>query len=58
VIDGGVFIVSVAALLVTLPTELLTSTMNWDPLSVDVVAGVAYVDEVAWSMFVLFLCHW
>jgi hypothetical protein len=39
-IDGGVFTVNVTAVLVTLPTELLTSTVNWDPLSADVVAGV------------------
>ncbi len=34
------FTVSVAALLVTLPTELLTTTWNVEPLSVLVVAGV------------------
>jgi hypothetical protein len=32
--------VSVAALLVTLPAELLITTVNWDPLSEVVVAGV------------------
>jgi len=34
------FTVSVAALLVTLPAELLTITWNVEPLSVLVVAGV------------------
>jgi hypothetical protein len=32
--------VSVAALLVTLPAELLTTTTNEEPLSDEVVAGV------------------
>jgi hypothetical protein len=34
------FTVNVAALLVTLPAELLTTTWNFDPLSVVDVAGV------------------
>jgi hypothetical protein len=32
--------VRVAALLVTLPAELLTTTVNWEPLSEEVVAAV------------------
>src|ERR1700730_1215736 len=36
-----------AVLLVTLPAELLTVTLNCDPLSELVVAGVVYVEEVA-----------
>jgi hypothetical protein len=32
--------VSEAALLVTLPVELLTTTLNWEPLSELVVGGV------------------
>jgi hypothetical protein len=37
---GTAFTVSVAALLVTFPTELLTTTVNCDPLSAAVVTGV------------------
>jgi hypothetical protein len=37
---AAAFTVSVAALLVTDPAELLTMTLNVDPLSVVVVAGV------------------
>jgi len=37
---AAAFTVRVAALLVTLPAELLTSTVNCSPLSVLVVAGV------------------
>jgi hypothetical protein len=37
---GAGFTVSVAVLLVTLPTLLLTSTVKFDPLSAVVVAGV------------------
>jgi hypothetical protein len=43
VIEGATnvaFTVSVAALLLTLPAELLTATMNRAPLSAEVVAGV------------------
>jgi len=43
VIVGGVtaaVTVRVAVLLVTLPVELLTTTLNWFPLSEIVVAGV------------------
>ena len=32
--------VNIATLLVTLPAELLTTTLNWDPLSETVVADV------------------
>jgi hypothetical protein len=41
------FTVSVAGLLVTLPTEFVTATVNCEPLSALVVAGVVYVEEVA-----------
>ena len=34
------FTVSAAGLLVMLPAALLTTTVNWEPLSDDVVAGV------------------
>ena len=37
---GAGFTVSVAALLVTLPTELLTTTVKFEPLSEVVSAGV------------------
>jgi hypothetical protein len=37
---GAAFTVNVAALLVTLPAVLLTTTSNVDPLSVVAVAGV------------------
>jgi hypothetical protein len=43
VIEGGTaagFTVSVAAALVTAPAELLTTTVNCEPLSDEVVAGV------------------
>jgi len=36
---GAAFTVRVAALLVTLPAVLLTTTVNWVPLSEVVVAG-------------------
>jgi hypothetical protein len=36
----GAWTVSVAALLVTLPDELLTTTVNCEPLSAVVTAGV------------------
>ena len=39
-IDGGVFTVSVAGLLVIAPAEFVMVTMNWAPLSELVVAGV------------------
>ena len=51
---GAGLAVSVAALLVTLPTELVTTTVNSAPLSELVVAGVVYLDEVAPLMAVLF----
>jgi len=37
---AALFTVSVAALLVTLPATLLTVTVNCEPLSAEVVAGV------------------
>ena len=56
--DVATFTVSVAALLVTLPVLLLTTTVNCAPLSDDVVAGVVYVEEVAPLIAVPFLFHW
>src|SRR5260370_2248711 len=43
---GAGFTVSVAALLVTVPAEFLTTTANADPLSAVVVAGVLYLAPV------------
>ena len=54
---GAAETVRVAALLVTLPVLLLTVTVNWVPLSDDVVAGVVYVEEVAPLIAVPFFCH-
>ncbi len=39
-IDGGKFTVNVAMLLVTFPAELLTVTVNCEPLSAAIVTGV------------------
>jgi len=61
VIDGATptaLSVSVAALLVALPALLVTTTLNSEPLSELVVAGVVYVEEVAPLMAVPFFCHW
>jgi hypothetical protein len=49
--------VNVAALLVALFTELVTITRKVAPLSVEAVAGVVYIAEVAPVMFALFFCH-
>ena len=49
---------SVAALLVALPALLVTTTINSEPLSELVVAGVVYVEEVAPLMAVPFFRHW
>jgi hypothetical protein len=60
VIDGAsaaVVTVSVAALLVVLPTLFVTETVNFALLSADVVAGVVYVEEVAPLMAALFFFH-
>ena len=57
VIAGGLSTVSVAALLVTLDTGLVTITRKAAPLSVLVVAGVVYVDEVAPEILLPFFCH-
>ena len=51
------FTVRVAALLVTFPTELVTFTVNWAPLSDAVVAGVTYDDVVAPAIAAPFLFH-
>src|SRR5437016_6705889 len=53
-----VFTVSVAALLVTFPATLLTTTTDCAPLSADVVAGGAQRAEVAPVMAVPVFCHW
>jgi hypothetical protein len=61
VIDGATpaaLSVSVAALLVALPALLVTTTLNREPLSELVLAGVVYVEEVAPLMAVPFFCHW
>ena len=58
VMDGATFTVSVAALLVTLPVLFVTVTVNWAPLSDDVVTGVVYVVEVAPLIAVPFFFHW
>jgi hypothetical protein len=61
VIDGAtaaVVTVKMAALLVTAPAELLTTTVKRDPLS-DIVTGrVLYVAEVAPLMTAPFFSHW
>jgi len=52
--DGSGIDVRVAALLVTVPAVLLTTTSKVDPLSEVVVAGVVSLAEVAPAMFTLF----
>ena len=49
--------VRVASLLVALPFELLTTTLNCAPLSAEVVAGVVYVAAVAPLIAEPFFCH-
>jgi len=56
-IAGGEITVSVAALLVTLPTELLTTTVNCAPLSCAVVGGEVKLDDVAPPMSTPSFCH-
>jgi hypothetical protein len=58
VIEGGVFTVSVAALLVALPKPLLMVTTNNAPLSEAAVAGVVYEAPVAPVTALPFLLHW
>jgi hypothetical protein len=48
----------VALLLTTLPTPLLTPTVNSVPLSEVDVEGVVYVEEVAPLIAAPFFCHW
>jgi hypothetical protein len=50
--------VRVAMLLITLPVELLTATLNCDPLSDVAVAAVVYVAEAAPPIEVPFFRHW
>jgi len=54
---AGGLTVSVAALLVALPTELLTMTVNCAPLSDVVSAGVVYLAEAAPLIATPFFCH-
>ena len=54
---GAELTVRVAVLLVTLPVELPTTTLNCDPLSELAVAAVVYVAEVAPLMDVPFFRH-
>ena len=54
---GAGLTVRVAALLVTLPAELLTTTVNCAPLSDVAVAGVLYVADVAPVIDVPFFFH-
>ena len=49
--------VRVTTLLVVLPAELLTITVNSDPLSDVAATGVVYVGEVAPLMVVPFFVH-
>ena len=49
--------VRVAAMLVTLPVELLTATLNCDPLSDVAVTAVVYVADVAPLINVPFFRH-
>ena len=49
--------VRIAALLVALPTELLTTTVNLAALSALAAAGVVYELEVAPEMLTPFFCH-
>src|SRR5258705_3241556 len=54
---GAAFTVSVADALVTVPAVFVTTTLNADPLSEVVVAGVVYLLEVAPAMFTPLFCH-
>jgi hypothetical protein len=56
--DDPAVTVRVAALLVTLPLELLTTTLNCAPLSAEVLAGVLYVAAVAPLIAAPLFCHW
>jgi len=55
---GWAFTVRVAALLVALPAELVTTTRNVAPLSAVVVAGAVYEADVAPAILAPFFCHW
>ncbi len=48
----------IAALLVALPAEFVTLTVNAAPVSAEVVAGVVYEAFVAPLIAALFLLHW
>ena len=54
----GAFTVRVASLLVALPAELLTTTLNTAPLSAFVVAAVVYEADIAPLIAAPFLFHW
>jgi hypothetical protein len=55
---GAAVTVSVAALLIALPVEFVTTTRNVDPLFAVVVAGVVSLAAVAPLMAAPFICHW
>jgi hypothetical protein len=57
IVTGVALTVRVAALLVALPDELLTTTVNCDPLSDVATAGVEYPDDVAPLIAVPFFIH-
>jgi len=48
----------VAGLLVTIPTALLTTTVNSDPSSLITVAADVYVGDVAPAIATPFFRHW
>jgi hypothetical protein len=54
----GLVTVSMAALLVALPTELLTVAVNFALLAADVSAGVVYEEEFAPLIAAPFILHW
>jgi hypothetical protein len=54
---GAAVTIRVAAALVTLPIELLTTTLNWLPESDVAAVGVVYAAEDAPLMFIPFRCH-
>jgi type III secretory pathway component EscV len=55
---GAAVTLRVPALLVALPALLVTTTVNDARLSEDVVARVAYDEEVAPLIAAAFFCHW
>jgi ABC-type phosphate transport system auxiliary subunit len=55
--SGAVLTVRIPGLLVTLPAELLTTTVKCAPSSAAVVVGVVYLEEVTPLMAIPFLLH-